>query len=384
MGKSDKTNCKYVFVCGMPRSGTSILGRNIARLEGCTGLANTGELEDEGQFVQDVYARADQCGGDGRFGFNPRMHLTETSDLLTSQNIAKLHQSWHRYWDDTKTIFVEKSPSNLLKTRFLQAAFPNSYFVVIRRHPLPVSLAIQKWKVNVTSLYNLFEHWLRCHRLFDEDKRHLRRLYELSYENYVANPTKYHEEIAQFIGTRIPEAPKEDSFRYVIEWGSPEGGVRVPERAMEPTSTAYNQKYFDRWSNLLQNSSFKAYYRYIAREYEPRFAKYGYSLATGLGKSGEELWRRPVRLGAFYCLGADAVALMQRLWHRTKGQLRERGKAVVPQFVVTRIRRSRQKAALNRTTRNIALSSITAFLVGLGGAIARVVETLRDSGLFFL
>ena len=355
MEKKDKANCKYVFVCGLPRSGTSVLGRNVARLEGCTGLTNTGELEDEGQFVQDVYARADQCGGDGRFGFDPRMHLTETSDLLTSQNIAKLHQSWHQYWDGSKTIFVEKTPSNLLKTRFLQAAFPNSYFVVIRRHPVPVSLAIQKWKVNVTSLYNLFEHWLHCHRLFDEDKRHLSRVYELSYEDYVENPGKYHEEIAQFIGTHVPEAPKEDNVRYVIEWGSPDGAP-VPERAMEQTSAAYNQKYFDRWSNLLQNSFFKAYYRYIAKKYEGRFAKYGYSLTTGLPTKGEELSGRPTRLSAFYCFGADAVALMQRLWHRTKGQLRERGKAIVPQFVVTKIRHNRQKASLAKRRRNIVLS----------------------------
>ena len=46
---------KYVFVCGLHRSGTSLLGRNIARLEGCTGFKNTGEFEDEGQFLQDVY-----------------------------------------------------------------------------------------------------------------------------------------------------------------------------------------------------------------------------------------------------------------------------------------------------------------------------------------
>jgi hypothetical protein len=37
-----KSNYKYVFVCGLQRSGTSMLGRNIARLENCTGFKNTG------------------------------------------------------------------------------------------------------------------------------------------------------------------------------------------------------------------------------------------------------------------------------------------------------------------------------------------------------
>ena len=34
----DQSRRKYVFVGGSPRSGTSLLGRNIARMEDCTGL----------------------------------------------------------------------------------------------------------------------------------------------------------------------------------------------------------------------------------------------------------------------------------------------------------------------------------------------------------
>ena len=32
------TRCRYVFICGLHRSGTSVLGRNVARLENCTGF----------------------------------------------------------------------------------------------------------------------------------------------------------------------------------------------------------------------------------------------------------------------------------------------------------------------------------------------------------
>ena len=44
-------NYRYVFVCGLARSGTSLLGRNIARLDNCTGFKNTGAGSDEGQFL---------------------------------------------------------------------------------------------------------------------------------------------------------------------------------------------------------------------------------------------------------------------------------------------------------------------------------------------
>jgi hypothetical protein len=135
------TRFRYVFICGLHRSGTSVLGRNVARLENCTGFKDTGVIEDEGQFLQDVYPTAKVYGGAGKFGFDPRAHLTETSRLLTPENALKLRQSWERYWDQSKAIRVEKTPGNLLKTRFLQAVFPHSYFIVIRRHPGPVSMA---------------------------------------------------------------------------------------------------------------------------------------------------------------------------------------------------------------------------------------------------
>ena len=63
MGNKNRGNRKYVFVCGLQRSGTSVLARNIARLENCTGFKNTGVLEDEGQYLQDIYLTDHQCGG---------------------------------------------------------------------------------------------------------------------------------------------------------------------------------------------------------------------------------------------------------------------------------------------------------------------------------
>ena len=101
---------KYAFVCGLPRSGTSLVGRNIARMENCTGFKNTGVFEDEGQFLQDVYAVASEYGGSSRVGFDARAHRTENSDLLTATNVAKLKASWEEYWEADKAICVEKTP----------------------------------------------------------------------------------------------------------------------------------------------------------------------------------------------------------------------------------------------------------------------------------
>ena len=320
-----------------------MLGRNVGRLADCTDLKNTGTFEDEGQNVQNVYPTAHELGGPGRFGFDTRAHRTESSTLLTPENVSKLRTIWHTYWDNAKRIYVEKTPGNLLATRFLQAAFPNSYFVLIRRHPVPVAMACQKWKFNVTSLDNLFRHWLHCHALFEGDRKYLKRVYELRYEDYVEHQDKYHKEIAAFIGTQVLEPPEDDTYRHVTQWRNP-FGLRVPENGMEKASPIYNQKYLDRWHKLLAESPFRVYYRYLVRTYESRFSQYGYSLISGL-PNGDEVLREAGMianvLGVLSCVAADTGALMWRSALRCKVALRRAAKAILPQLVIGKLRQLR-------------------------------------------
>ena len=345
-------NPRYVFLCGLGRSGTSVLARNVARLENCTGFKNTGALEDEGQFLQDVYPSDNVYGGAGAFGFDPRAHLTENSPLFTPENALKLRQNWERYWDQAKSIRVEKTPGHLLKTRFLQAVFPNSYFIVVRRHPIPVSIANnQRWKITFAPLHKLFDHWLHCYGIFEEDKSYLKHVYELTYEDYIEDPDKCYQRIAEFIGTRVPEAPREDSFYYVTQWRNPVG-LRVPESAMEGVSGAHNEKYFKRWSYLLDNSPFKRYYRYLAAKYEPKFAKYGYSLIKGF-VADEEPIREAARISssaaALYSLMAETFAMSVRTPLQARGYIKQQLRARLPEPVKLRIKHALSKIVKNQT-----------------------------------
>jgi len=328
MQNANKGNRKYVFVCGLQRSGTSILARNVARLENCTSFKNTGVLQDEGQYLQNVYPPDVELGGSGTYGFDPRSHLTELSPLLTTENIARLHRSWHVHWDNSKQICVEKTPSNLIMTRFLQAAFPHAYFIVIRRHPVPVSMASQKW--SMSSLHRLFEHWLRCHELFKEDRKYLRRIYELTYEEYLVDPAKHHRKIAEFIGTNAPTA------------------------VMESVTSTYNQKYMERWFSLLSNSPFRAYYRYIAHRYEPRFAKYNYSLLDCNGTSYRDAVAARPALGTVYCSLADALAFLWRLHGRNMELVTKPLRACLPKSFLDQVEDALREKSLHWLARLVA------------------------------
>jgi sulfotransferase family protein len=243
-----------------------------------------------------------------------------------------LRTRWHSYWDPTKTICLEKTPGNLIMTRFLQAAFPHAYFIVIRRHPIPVSMASQKW--SMSSLHRLFEHWLRCHELFNVDKNYLRHVYELTYEDYVENPVKHHRQIAAFIGTRS-----------------------ISDQ-MESLSWTYNQKYLERWSNLLTNSPYKTYYLYIALKYEPKFARYNYFLTKALEANfkhfGGGTKRMTARVGVLYCLGTDVTWFFRRLHRRKIELITKPVGSILPRALKDRMKRALQRRHLHWAARLVA------------------------------
>src|ERR1035438_9589816 len=98
----------FVFLCGLHRSGTTLLFRMLREHPEMTGFANNkvaaewAPLEDEGQFLQGIYPPAMCYGGPGSFAFAPEAHLTESSELLTPGNKAQLAVDWFPYWDLSK------------------------------------------------------------------------------------------------------------------------------------------------------------------------------------------------------------------------------------------------------------------------------------------
>jgi hypothetical protein len=173
----------------------------------------------------------------------------------------------------------------------------------------------------------MFEHWLHCYKIFEQDRNYLKHVYELTYEDYVANPDKYHQEIAAFIGTRVPEPPKEDSFRIVLQQWHPFG--------------------------------LRGYYRYIATKYESEFAKHGYSLNKGFVENQGALGSGKVSaiLSPMYCFAADLGALLRRCAVRTNYYLRRLVKRFLPAFLLNRIRQARQRELLSKGAAEISALS---------------------------
>ncbi len=215
------TGHRMVFVAGLHRSGTSPTARLLSAHPQVSGITASGATEDEGQHLQDVYPAARTFGGAGKFAFSPASHLTEASPLATPANADRLFASWAPYWDLTRPVLVEKSPPNLVMTRFLQALYPDARFVVVVRHPVVVALSTSKWS-GFTPLRTLVEHWVTAHEIFLADAAHLRRVHVVTYERLVSDPGGTLDAVGAFLGLDGP-IPRESvdaarSNSYVQRW----------------------------------------------------------------------------------------------------------------------------------------------------------------------
>lgn len=213
-------NHKFIFICGLHRSGTSLLYKILKEQDAISGMENTQVIEDEGQHLQTVFNAANKHGGPGKFGFDTESYLDNNSKLITEENKVKLFNQWSKYWDLKKEFLIEKSPPNLIKTKFLQAIFPNSYFITILRHPVATSLATKKW--SKTSHLSLINHWLICHNQYLEDRGKLNKHLTIKYEDLTKNTGETIKKIETFLELNIKypqlEIKKDINDRYFELW----------------------------------------------------------------------------------------------------------------------------------------------------------------------
>jgi hypothetical protein len=254
-----------VFVGGLHRSGTTPLARWLSSHPAISGLEGTGVYEDEGQHLQSVYPIAGAYGGPGRFALDPRARLTEESPLVVPGAAQRLIAAWSPYWDLSKPVLMEKSPTNLVRLRFLRALFPRASFIIVTRHPAAVAMATRKW--TRSSSDSLVRNWLAGHRHLVADAEAVGDTAVVRYEDLIDDPAQELDRLFAFLDV----APHDGGWTV-------KGGL--------------NDAYFADWAAYRVPWRRQAHRR-VAGRYERDVLPFGYSLVDPgvLREPGAELAR---------------------------------------------------------------------------------------------
>ena len=290
MTKSERSthggrNQTMIFVGGLHRSGTTVVAQVVSGSPQASGLTETGAMMDEGQFLQDAYPQGSVLGGPTAWALNPRAHLTERDVENPDTLREQLWNSWSPYWDLSREFLVEKTPLNILRSRYLQAAFPDSGFLFVVRHPMLQALAVEKWYPDMRGkmgfrLAGLVELWCTAHETLSADLPHLRSASVAKYEHIVQDPVGEFERVGREIKLpaelKVENLASSRSERYSQRWE--QMAVKRASKTVRPRSRVRSRVDLRELVRDAVSPLLRREYAAVVRDYEPRIQPFGYSL----------------------------------------------------------------------------------------------------------
>jgi len=209
-------NHSVVLVGGPHRGGTTLLWRLIAQHPNVSSFGTRVPSDySEGAFLQSVLPTFgvgeellscqrphSRPRGVGSYALLPGSHLIETSSLNNTRNRLRLLSEWGAYWDLRNPILLEKTPTNMVASRLLQALLPlPTAFVFISRHPLAVALAERHMaSCSRHGLPMRLLNWIAAHQTLAADLPHLHAARVLRYEDLVTSPHSCLGKLSRWLG----------------------------------------------------------------------------------------------------------------------------------------------------------------------------------------
>jgi len=192
-----------IFIVGLPRSGTTL----VERILGCHPmLTSAGELD---TFAIALVDAARRRGGKEDLGRRELVQASATVDF-PALGQAYLAQARARYGGQGR--FIDKMPLNYLYCGLIRRALPGARIVHVARHPMAVCYAMYKtlFKSGYPFSYDLDEiaqYYLAYRKLMQHWRSLLgRSLYDISYENMVADQGGETRKLLEYCGLEWDDA----------------------------------------------------------------------------------------------------------------------------------------------------------------------------------
>lgn len=198
---------RWVFVCGLHRTGTSLLARLLAAHPAIAAIEGAQVPEGEGAYLQGAIPHTALHGVPGHYATDAAQHLVEGCRYDTLAARERLLADWGPWFGASAAWRLEKSPVNLVRMRLYQQLFPMAHFVVIVRHPEAMAAALAKWSERAAG--ELIDYALDAYALAFTDLAHLHCAAMVRYEDLVAAPGKQLARLLRFLAL-APVSPGEE------------------------------------------------------------------------------------------------------------------------------------------------------------------------------
>ena len=197
---------KPIFIVGCCNSGTTILWRALLSH---TQLAGP---QSEGQDISELPSCMQHFLGKQTFRmfahtkFGGAYHLTEKD---FDKNIAERLVAVYADHYEVDKRFIEKSPANSMRMRFLQSVFPDAAFIIMIRNGLAVSEGIRRKRwfdpdrphmagLN-TSIKEAAKQWDNANRILIKDQKLLNKSMMIKYEDLVTDTSDVLNSVLNFL-----------------------------------------------------------------------------------------------------------------------------------------------------------------------------------------
>lgn len=210
---------KPIFICGLPRSGTSLVEQILSVHSDVTA---------GGEMHEFYRAMCLQAGSDGRP--QPQLQVMQREPGFRYTQLGKRYISSVAHKRGRSTFFTDKMPANSLYLGTIAKALPNAKLIVVQRQALDSIVGNYKMlyagmmypqSYNLDAMANYYEQHLELQAFWREELGD--RLYTLEYEKLVTDPEQEINKLANACGLEF-EAAMTESHRHSSAMGTASAG----------------------------------------------------------------------------------------------------------------------------------------------------------------
>jgi len=187
---NDQDQMKIIFICGMPRSGTTLLEQIVSTHKDVIGLGET-------NFLNSVLFSSDFTDGKNFLSLLPK------NNNIRKNSIYLKYIEYLKKFKFDQNIFTDKSLFNFMNIGFIKIFFPKSKVIILNRNFNDNLLSIFKnnlpaikWSYNIKNIKKYNDLFVKYKKFWNE---HLPGWFlEVNYDELVISPEKISKQVLEF------------------------------------------------------------------------------------------------------------------------------------------------------------------------------------------